>query len=598
MKPEKLEKISHEKYFVKDNCTYVRESKNSEKLLCNFYIKSLVVNCSLRTPRSFTVKLVSKKGKKKEATIPYHFMSNPYDWLLYEFERKVFKACIEKRQFNKHMLNIIENMDMKSKIEDNEQIVGWTGEWIEYDKGLFDKTKVYSFNRVEDPFDAIDYDAFNRCNKPNNNILKYMELADTNISIPLFSFMLLALLNEFQLPGNGVKPDFIMAITGSTAEIRRKTALFFTNLYERDSTFKENEYKKFHITPKDQGSEARMKAEYAKDCTLIAFEPSKRQLNFLLNKIYNSNVITDEHAVNSLCVVTREHINDIKADNIINVRLDKSFNMNSVTDYFKSSDRLLNIEDELTESIYYYISCLANHMFRNNDNYYIQSEFEKFSYDFEEKHDRSYCSEKAYEATMLLLFAFKLFVETFEKEKLEHELYKKAYDAISRVAEDSFPLGGVPTYTDFDNAKKLCREIDAYFSKDQKQKQITQLGLDKEPYDPWLWFDNDYFYIIGARITDILKMQNSNLKLSTAIKKVLYKKNLIKGYAKDGGNVEYVVHYQKPLYSNLKTKKRFIAFNRKTCKEYHLFEFVEKTCKEQENHELAERLHNVLSLET
>ena len=139
-------------------------------------------------------------------------------------------------------------------------------------------------------------------------------------------------------------------------------------------------------------------------------------------------------------------------------------------------------------------------------------------------------------------------------------------------------MGGVPTYTDFDNAKSICREIDTYFSQTGKKKRIALLGQNKKREDIWLWYDNDYFYLTADNIKDILAPQGGKLRLTISEKKVLHQKRLIKVHTKGDGSLEYTVHCQKTLSCKEKTKKRFVAFNREKCKEYNLFENLEKFC--------------------
>lgn len=139
-------------------------------------------------------------------------------------------------------------------------------------------------------------------------------------------------------------------------------------------------------------------------------------------------------------------------------------------------------------------------------------------------------------------------------------------------------MGGVPTYTDFDNAKRICREVDAYFVPARKKKQIAMLGQDKVLEDIWLWYDAEAYYLTAESIKNILDIRGSKLKLSTVEKKALHQKELIKVHKKADDSLEYTVHYQRPLYCDYKTKKRFVAFNREKCKEYNLFENLENFC--------------------
>ncbi len=588
MKPEKLKDISKDKYFVEDKCTYVQLDENSSKKLCNFYISKITENTCVGQPYSYSI-TINSEDEKAEITVPDYYQEDPYRFIRLMTKEYDFKICCNKKFFNEHMEEIIDFMHAEDKVHESESIAGWSKESVSYGKKpdlSYREKNYYSFNKLENPFSCIDYADFEEYEyeKPANKISQSLEVLNANIAIPLFSFMLLSLLNEFHLLAENKKPDLLMAITGGTPEMRRQTALFFTNLYKRDHTFKDVEYKGFHITPLDKNSDIYFKTRLAKDCPIIAFEPDKRQFNSLLKKFYHTNDVTvDEYSeipeghypVRSLCVITRESIDDIKIDNIINIRLDDFPTI--CKDYKKCNEALPYGIDSLTKSINYYISKLANKMYEEGI-HYIKNKYNSFCDKFRNLHPETDYSDKAYESIMLLLFAFKLFIEEYDDCELSEELYQKAFDAISRAAEDAFPLGGVPTYTDFDNAKSICREIDTYFSQTGKKKRIALLGQNKKREDIWLWYDNDYFYLTADNIKDILAPQGGKLRLTISEKKALHQKRLIKVHTKGDGSLEYTVHCQKPLCCDKTTKKRFVAFNREECRKCNLFENLEKFC--------------------
>ncbi len=588
MKPGKLEKISDGKYFVKDGYTYVQLGENSSKKLCNFYVSKFTQNLCIGQPYSYSITIVSEKNKKIEVTVPCYYLTDPYAVIKLRAESDEFRISCAKKIFNEHMEEIFGFIHAKGEACETESIVGWAEESVSYGKESnlsMTKKIYYSFNKVENPFSSIEYTKFEAYdNKPANKISESLDILDNSMAIPLFSFMLLSLLNEFQLPAENRKPDLILAITGGTSESRRKTALFFTNLYKRDPALTSIEYKQFHVTANDIGIDIKIKAMQAKDCPLIVFEPDKRQLNFILKKVYHTNDVTvtedsktleKQYPVRSLCVFTRESVEDIKADNIIEICLD---NFPDDCKKYKTCSSLNDdYIDEVSASIYYYISKLAHKMYEEGIDY-IKNKYNSFCDKFRTLHPETDYSEKAYESTMLLLFAFKLFMEEYDDCELSEELYQKAFDAISRAAEDAFPLGGVPTYTDFDNAKSICREIDTYFSQTGKKKRIALLAQNKKREDIWLWYDNDYFYLTADNIKDILAPQGNKLRLTISEKKVLHQKGLIKVHTKADDSLEYTVHCQKPLYGDETTKKRFVAFKREECRKYNLFEKLEKTC--------------------
>ena len=588
MKPGKLEKISDGKYFVNDGCTYVQLDEKSSKKLCNFYISKITENTCVGQPYSYSLTLNSE-DEKVEITVPHYYQEDPYRFIRLMTKEYDFKISCNKSYFNDCMQEIFDIMSEKGKFDEKDAIMGWTKEFFPHSNNpalsIITKT-YYSFNKIGNPFSCIDYADFEEYEyeKPANKISQSLEVLNTNIAIPLFSFMLLSLLNEFHLLAVNKKPDLLMAITGGAPEMRRQTALFFTNLYKRDPAFKDVEYKIFHITPLDKASDIYFKTRFAKDCPIIAFEPDKRQFNSLLKKFYHTNDVTvDEESnileerlpVRNLCVVTCETVDDIKTDNIINIRLDDFPAI--CKEYKKLNDVSPGGVDALTRSINYYIAKLAYKMCEGSIDY-VKDKYNSFCEKFMSRHPEMQYSDKAYESTMLLLFAFKLFMEEYDDCELSEELYQTAFNAISRAAEDAFPLGGVPTYTDFDNAKRICREVDAYFVPARKKKQIAMLGQNKVLEDIWLWYDKEFFYVTADNIENILKIGNNKLKPNIKVKKALHQKELIKVHKKSDDSLEYTVHYQRPLYCNYKTQKRFVAFNREKCKEYNLFENLENFC--------------------
>ncbi len=588
MKPKKLKDISKDKYFVENKCTYVQLNENSSKKLCNFYISKIAENTCVGEPYSYSL-TINSEDEKAEITVPDYYQEDPYRFIRLMTKEYDFKIFCNKKFFNEHMEEIIDFLHTKDKVHESESIAGWSKESVSHGKKSdlsYREKNYYSFNKLENPFSCIDYADFEEYEyeKPANKISQSLEVLNANIAIPLFSFMLLSLLNEFHLLAENKKPDLLMAITGGTPEMRRQTALFFTNLYKRDHTFKDVEYKGFHITPLDKNSDIYFKTRLAKDCPIIAFEPDKRQFNSLLKKFYHTNDVTvDEYSeipekhypVRSLCVITRESIDDIKTDNIINIRLDDFPAI--CKEYKKLNDVSPYGIDSLTRSINYYIAKLAHNMYEEGIDY-VKNKYRSFCEKFMSRHPETQYSDKAYESIMLLLFAFKLFMEEYDDCELSEKLYQKAFDAISRAAEDAFPLGGVPTYTDFDNVKSICREIDTYFSKTGNKKYAARLGQNKELNDIWLWYDDECFYLTVNSIENILKIQGIRLRLSTDERKALHQKGLIKVHKTKNGGLEYTVHYQKPLYCKHKESKRFVAFIRENCKAYNLFSNLEETC--------------------
>ena len=162
------------------------------------------------------------------------------------------------------------------------------------------------------------------------------------------------------------------------------------------------------------------------------------------------------------------------------------------------------------------------------------------------------------------------------------------YEAILNSAEKSFP-----TDENFENAKITCRQIDSYFRSEKKQSFIGEIGCEELPSEKSVWFNEEYIYMRQIRISEFLKLTNSNLKYNINVKKSLAGKEVIKTYIKKEGKPEYSVHLQKILSSDKKSddtakvkgtskrKKqshsRYIAFDREKCRQYNLFPNIEKT---------------------
>ena len=87
-------------------------------------------------------------------------------------------------------------------------------------------------------------------------------------------------------------------------------------------------------------------------------------------------------------------------------------------------------------------------------------------------------------------------------------------------------------------------------------------------------YNDDYFYITVNNIKETLLICKNNNDFSLKIKRALYSMGLIHVY-ENNGKTEYSIHLQKYLQNNRISKKRYIAFDRKKCKQRKLFEDVE-----------------------
>ena len=571
MKRKVLEEISNGKYSVVDKSIYEGKTK-----ICNFYIKEFTKNRNIEDEISFTITLKSTE-EKREATIPICYLNEPSGWIYYGFDSYDFEICVSNEKFDSCINEIIRLIEKAGLCGAEEYRVGW--DFSKINPNTENDFGEITFGKIDDPTEVIrSNDTDKKTDEQKEKIeekkkffrdylLTFLKHVDRNISVPLFSYMLLALLGSFDLLGDNVRPDFIMAITGNTAANRRKTALFFTNLFKRSLYLQKSAYKFFHITNQDSLSEMRFKAEYAKDCVLIAFEPNKKQLNYLIDEVYGNASIDENRPVRSMCLVTTQEIENVKG-NVINICLPETYNFKDVGN-FAEDDYPTSKQDELVDSIYYYIHTLLNKMMKDKE--YIIRKFKKFNEWFKTNiSDADFC-EESYEIAMLLSFSYALYMGAMGGNAFEGNTIEE----ICNTVESAFVIKGTTKNIDFVKTCKLCSEIDTFFTKIKNKDLIGKIG-DVDVNEKRLWYDEEYMYIRAIRIQELLEINKSKERFSMNIKRTLAEKQLIKTYIKSDGKVEYTVHMQKPLYADKKSTHRFIAFNREECRKHNLFENLEK----------------------
>ena len=358
-----LKKFSNGKYEVVDNNTYFRDEE-----LCNFHIKNLTINCIGERKISFTVELKSK-DKTEEATIPYCYFNEPSSWLLYGFDDDEFHFNGKKDEFNVCM-NEIKRLIVKKGSQSRNLTMGWQLSNTNAElNGVVDKC---SFHKYENLNEEIYCDKEKKKNLSPNYILDFSSLVEKRISLTLFSYMLVSILSSFDLLGENKRPSFVVAITGGKEVDRRKTALFFTNLYQRSLYWGINAYRGFHITRQDSFPEIRFKTEYAKDCVLIAFEPSTVQMKFLVNDIYRNSNIDEENTVRNMCLLTTPEITGLSQD-IIEIKLSNDYSFEVVEEFFKNNRNVLYNDDHLINNVYYFVKRLLIKI--NKDKDYVLNTF-------------------------------------------------------------------------------------------------------------------------------------------------------------------------------------------------------------------------------
>ena len=564
LKKEVLKEISKGKYFVEGSSIHTEKTK-----ICNFYIKDLILNRVGENNLSFTITLKSKSATETRTIPMLYYLDSPSGWLYSEFDTTDFILEVSKTKYDIYMTEILRMLLKKGKYISVDIVMGW--DFSETDP----TSDAIFFNKISDPSDCVCY---GKENIIPDYLTEYASKTDKRISIPLLSYTLLALLNSFDLIDYNTRPDFIMAITGGDEKSRRIAALFYTNLYKRNAGFKQTEYKFFHITNTDSSSDILLKSRYAKDCVIIAFEPDTRHLNYLINRLYKTNVINPDIPIRSTLLITTEGIDGIKG-NIININIDENFNAKSIEKLFSIEDpnhKIVNgyyslenpeaQEDNLSEILYYFVYLLIKKLAKNKN--YVKEMFEEFRNNF----DTSPFSEAGGEAALMLSFAYSLYHQIYYKSEITDFL--KIPEIIDAV-QGSLPPDGIPKNTEFKKAKSICKEIDNYFSIPKNQKKLSTIETDVHYPDTKLWYSDDTFYITADAISEILKINQSSLKLSPKVKVALADKDLIRTYTKNDGKREYSIHMQKSPQAKSISKCRYIAFNRGACKEYNLFNSIE-----------------------
>ncbi len=569
-----MEKISSGAYYVENNCTY----KKGNIKICDFHIADLTVYERCNKPISFELTLESEE-EEKTVLFPIFYLYDPIGWFYDGFFEDGFHINTTRKNFEESMVKIVTLILDNNKYDTLDDCMGWKLENLT-GRELYTST-FHSFGKFENPGSSISQEEYQA--KPQNYLFEYLNLTDIAVSAPLLSYMLLSLLTSLEIFGTNTRTNFQVAITGGSVELRRKFALFFANVYKRDSTFTSTEYKFFHVNPKDTTTDIRLKAKVTRDCVLIAFEPDKRHLRTLLQEIYQTNVIDEDHPIENLLLITGEKVETTATHNTLVIELNNNHTTKEIEHYFKVNEPI-PLEDNLIECIYYFLKQLTTKLLNNR--HYVRDKFIKHKNKFLKHMVTPDFSEVAQEVAQPLLFALELYTKHFETEnaeqpdKIKHLLaVNKAKEAIIATVKNSFPAKGYATDKDFEIAKTTCIQIDSYFTLQKKThknaKLIGEIGCEECVTEKRIWYDNENFYITLKHINEFLKLTGWKMVFNLKVKGALAEKEIIKIYTKKDGKPEYSTHLQKPLYGKTKTQDRFITFNRKRCKEYQIFQNIE-----------------------
>ena len=576
MKKKFLSKKSNGKYDVYEDCTVINlssktDSKQSNtksykrKKICNFYIKIFFINRAFNTNVSFTITLINTEGQADTCTIPICYLYDPSGWLHLYFDTFDFQICVSKKSFDEHMVDILNIFSKNTTFE--EVIMGWN---------TYDPTTKLPYSNAEfakyDTPDKYIYDYY-ADKETDKALIDYIPLSNEHISIPLISYMLLSILTSLEAFGPGRKPDFIMSLTGGTEHERSIAALFFTNLFYRYLDLNKKSYKHIHLFPDEPLSNVKFKAMFEKDCVLIAFEPDKKRCNFLYD-IYANSIINRKCPVSSLCLITAENVKDIpfKTLNInITSPVDTELLRKTIYDDFLNGDN----EPSFMLAIYKYIYLLKEKINGNNAKF-VHTEYNKFVNEFGESIIGRDASEDAAEIIKELSFAYYLYLNIIYKDDIlkVKQLFLRAANIIRPIVRNSFPEKDEVTITDYEIAYDICASLNKYFSKQKNRSHIQKVGEMNDIEDVRMVYDDDYFYITVNNIKETLLICKNNNDFSLKIKRALYSMGLIHVY-ENNGKTEYSIHLQKYLQNNRISKKRYIAFDRKKCKQRKLFEDVE-----------------------
>ena len=375
-----------------------------------------------------------------------------------------------------------------------------------------------------------------------------MKLSDISVTAPLMSYMLLSLLTGLEFFCTNARPDFNVALVGGNEVLRRKFALFFTNLYKRDPLFFKNKYKFFHINEKNVAADMRFKAAAANNCVLIAFEPDKRHLNILLKEIYKTNVIDEDKPVKNLLLFTCDDY-EATNENTLVIKLDKSHNTEAIEKHFgyiydEFEVPTIAIRDDLLmQSVYHYIRRILRKLLKNKN--YVRNKFIKHNEFFRQSIADMPASEKAIEVAQNLSFAFWLYVKAFSEQN--EDFCRKVYDSILKAAVNSFPIKGQTTDDEFEKTISVCRQADTYFKTKSNRKLIGKIGYENNPNEKRIWWDDETIYIKQKNLNEFSAITKSDLRYNNKSGKALASRNLIKTYVISEDKCEYSVHIQKAL---------------------------------------------------
>ena len=566
MKKGKLKKISRGNYTVdEENCTTYLERKIS-----NFYIKKLVIICHFDVCMKFMITL---KSNEEETTkcIPIELLYSPSSWLAAYFDLHYYKKYVNNSLFDSYMVEIldliIENLDDEEVYDDN--ICGWNINGEEYDFTYYnERDEMYEY------INAGDRDIFALC----------LESPYAKTTIPVIAYTLLSVLSSLDIFGENNRINMIMSLTGSNERIRNKLAILLANLFERARNLSSAHYRHIHVYPDNKASEVRMKAMRCKDSVLIAFNPHKKQCNTLY-KIYSPFERRKDDMNNGLLLIVKKDYNDIPFKTV-NINIPDDFNIDTYFNmmYFELqlSDKLFmnqeyNIEyaDLLMHTVYRFSLCITREL--NNGKKSIKAIYGEYNEELASLRCLDNLTEEAYTYAEMLIFPLWMYLKLTES-KNAADILQKCIDIISNTIRNSFPAKDDILDSEYEQAVAICKAFDRYFDKKSNHQYLGSIGvMPPNANEIKVWRDNNHIYVKSKTLSEILKLQDCEYKFTLKIKRALAQREMIETYSvSETERPEYTVHIQKPLYDNVKSRARFVAFKRPRCGTYGLFEFIDK----------------------
>lgn len=161
------------------------------------------------------------------------------------------------------------------------------------------------------------------------------------------------------------------------------------------------------------------------------------------------------------------------------------------------------------------------------------------------------------------------------------------FQIIINAARRSFPKDGDIADKDLESCKTICQSIDQYFFSARNQKKILRVDESRTDDETRMRYNEEFLFISADTISEILIIENCKEKFSLSVKRAMAHFQFIKTYIKSDGKIEYSVHLPKLNGEEKASQKRFIAFDRKTCRKVGMFPNIEKYLYQKDKNKLS-----------